>query len=147
MRKEGARSKDSGFRSPHTMRTETPVSVGGENQQQIYSISNKVKKNRQHEDDDRFDRRGAVSPTPTTGSMGQRSVKTTTTTMSADLADRPLSRNVRSSQQHKRSSSMNAKDRQRSGDGAKVSKPPSPFQKLAKLFSPSNQKSKQQVAT
>lgn len=120
MRQQGTRSRDSGFKSPHS-------SSGN----QIYSVSSKSK------------RRGdaVASPTPTQGSLGQRSVKTTTTTMSAGLADRPLSRNTRSSEPEKPARSRSKQDR-----SAKVSKPPSPFQKLASYFAPSPKQTKQKVA-
>jgi len=134
-RKHGARSKDSGFKSPHSPRTRTPNSNGS--QQQIYSVSSKSKRSRQD--------RGATSPTPTTASAGQRSVRTTTTTLAAGLTDRPSSRNEilpkSSASRDKRRYATGSPD---SGarSPSKVSKPPSPFQKLAKLFAPSSQKNK-----
>lgn len=144
LRRHGARSKDSGFKSPQSMRTETPLSTGSNgHQQQIYSVSNKSASRRRHQVDER--ERGAASPTPTTNSLGQRSVKTTTTTMSAGLADRPLSRNERHTSSSKRQPTTASKGEERD-KGAKVSKPPSPFQKLSQLFAPSSQKNKS-VAT
>lgn len=125
-RKKGIKSRDSGFRSPNQQqqqqyRTESP--------QQIYAVSNK------HASKKHADR--PISPT---GSVGQRSVKTTTTTMSAGLEDRPRSRQ----QREVKSASTQAKSSE------KVSKPPSPFQKLAKFFGPSpgqqQTKRKQQAA-
>lgn len=146
LRKQGARSKDSGFRSPNEG-------------QQIYSVSSKSKKHQQQQTSD--SRAGAISPTPTAASLGQRSVKTTTTTMSAGLTDRPASRSsttrAKSPTQVKstyaapqRSASMSAKDSKKQAKGSKVSRTPSPFQKLANLFAPSSQKKqqqRQQVAT
>lgn len=143
LRKHGARSKDSGFRSPN-------------DGQQIYSVSTKSKKHQQLQTaPSRSARNGAISPTPTTGSLGQRSVKTSTTTMSAGLVDRPSSRasttGVKSTTVHpSRSASMSAKDNKKLSKGTKVSRTPSPFQKLANLFAPSSQKKqqqRQQVAT
>lgn len=114
-RKKGVKSRDSGFRSLHEHqqqhRSETPVSNSG-SQQQIYAVSSKKHQQQQR-------------PTSPTGSLGQRSVKTTTTTVSGGLQDRPRSR------QELRAGSE------------KVSKPPSPFQKLAKFFGPSDPKNKQ----
>lgn len=150
--------RDSGFKSPHSMRTPTPISATGGGQQQIYSVSSKSKKNRgEHE------RAGTVSPTPTSGSVGQRSVKTTTTTLAAGLTDRPRSRQSELARtlvaddlednyerRPKRASSTRevsgSKGTKRDERASKVSKPPSPFQKLTRLFSPSSQKNKQQQA-
>lgn len=130
MRRNGARSKDSGFRSP--------------NQQQIYSVSSKQKKNKNYEHDeyDHHNRGAAISPTPTTGSLGQRSVKTTTTTVSAGLADRPGSRNSSATLIKQR-----ADKKARGGSREKVSKPPSPFQKIADWFNaPAKQNKAKQAA-
>lgn len=131
MRKNGARSKDSGFRSPTT------------NNQQIYSISSKQKnKNRDFQEG-----RGAISsPTPTTGSLGHRSVKTTTTTLSAGLADRPGSRNTtKSDTKLLNKQQMDSYDKKTRGSSRdKVSKPPSPFQKIADWFNaPAKQRESQ----
>lgn len=104
LRKSGAKSRDSGFRSPGRRHLATD---GGD----IYAVSGKSRS------------RVACSPTP---SAGQRSVKTTTTTttLGANLADRPTS--LGSAAAAKRHD--------------KVSKPASPLQKLAKLFGPSANK-------
>lgn len=134
LRKNGTRSRDSGFKSPQPTRIVTPTS---DNQQQIYSISSKSKRRGQD-----YDKRGgAASPTPTTGSVGQRSVKTTTTTMAAGLTDRPGSpiKPSRSKREKAPSSSSPSKEK----GSSKVSRTPSPFQRLTKLFAPSSLKSKQ----
>lgn len=115
-RREGATSRDSGFRSPAHFRSETPIKAGGG---EIYSVS------RKHKSSQRGD---VASPTP---SAGQRSVKTTTTTMSAGLTDRPLSRADKAEQQRQQ-------QQQQRNNNNKVSKPPSPFQKLAQMFAPSS---------
>lgn len=134
LRKNGTQSRDSGFRSPQ--------STGDHHQQQIYSVSSKSKRKGGA---DEYKRGGAISPTPTTGSVGQRSVKTTTTTMSAGLTDRPGSpiKQERSKRSAKTSSSDPSPASKEKG-ASKVSRTPSPFQKLAKLFGPSNQKAKRQ---
>lgn len=140
LRKNGTRSRDSGFRSPQAT----------SDQQQIYSVSSKSKRKGERGGGggaEESRRAGAISPTPTTGSVGQRSVKTTTTTMSAGLTDRPGSpiKQERSKRGAKLSSSTRAPSQiSREKAGSKVSRTPSPFQKLAKLFAPSSQRSKQQ---
>lgn len=96
-RKHGAQSRDSGFRSPH------------KSHHDYMSSSSKRKSDKGRHDD-------VVSPTP---SAGQRSVKTTTTIVSAGLADRPSSRATNTD---------------------KVSKPQSPIQKFTNLFKPSANK-------
>lgn len=122
LREYGARSKDSGFRSPDSVeRMGTPMSGKDKH---IYSTSSKSKMRDQ-----------ATSPTP---SYGQRSVKTTTTTFSGGLTERPHSRQGRSSDKDR-----HASKRDKSSDSnTKVSKPPSPFQRLSKFFAPSSQKNK-----
>lgn len=127
LRKHGARSKDSGIRSPDSFeRTATPISA---RDAQIYSVSSKSRRGRE----------GVASPTP---SYGQRSVKTTTTTLAAGLDDRPHSRQTRASDKQRHDSWTRSSTRPKSSDGAKVSKPPSPFQKLTQFFAPSSQKAK-----
>lgn len=145
MRKQGVRSRDSGYKesSHYIGRTDTPSSQNSRNNQ-IYSVSSKSKKNRLYADerDDLARSRQVVSPTPTNASLGQRSIKTTTTTLSAGLADRPLSRQDRSTSTKTKSHTAD----RGSKSPAKVSKPPSPFQKFAQMFAPSSQKSKRTAA-
>lgn len=134
-RKQGIRSRDSGFRSPHSNRTETPMSSashdGDKKQQSNYAISGKSKQD--------HSRSGAISPT---GSLGRRSVKTTTTTTSMGLADRrPISRS--SNGKENRQSRNGQRD-----DSDKVSKPSSPFQKLSDFwFAPGKNKQQRPVST
>lgn len=86
-----------------------------------------------------------VSPTP---SAGQRSVKTTTTTMSAGLKDRPLSpehtveeESGQPSRPVRSKGDKTTRDRQRhQQQSGKVSRTPSPFQKLADFFKPKTNK-------
>lgn len=128
MRQQGARSKDSGFRSPNQHHRFVKPN---ESSQQIYSVSSKTKN--RHRDEHDYDDERPLSPT---GSVGQRSVKTTTTTVSAGLADRPGKGSKQAKEEAKgRPSSANSK----------VSKPPSPFQKFARLFAPSSSPQKQRA--
>lgn len=142
------RSRDSGFRED-VGRVDTPLSQQSANNQ-IYSVSSKSKKGRQYAERDELEnqRRNVVSPTPTTASLGQRSVKTTTTTVSAGLADRPLSRQDRSTSTYSPTPTKNKGQRRDGpiGGATKVSKPPSPFQRLAQMFAPSTHKSRQVAA-
>lgn len=136
-RQQGARSRDSGFRSPHSIaRTETPLSDKKRQEQQIYSVSTKAKSKHGGGDRDR-DYGGATSPTLTTGSAGQRSVKTTTTTVSAGLAERPLSRNGGGGRSATKSERGRAEK-----VSSNTNKPPSPFEKLANFFMAPGGKSK-----
>lgn len=115
-RDQGAQSRDSGFKSPNSNRMDTQ-------DKQIYSVSRKSNAPKRGS--------GAVSPT---GSAGQRSVKTTTTTLSAGLADRPMSRNNNDKENRKSSSGQQTGARSRSRASDKVSKPASPFQRLSSFF-------------